>query len=501
MNKYNITIGMEVHVELNTASKMFCGCKNGMGLEKEPNKNICPVCTGQPGALPVPNKQAIEFVVKAGLALNCHIAEESKFDRKNYFYPDLPKGYQISQHDQPICQNGFLEFDLKDKGKQPEMKKVRIHRIHLEEDTGKLIHPKGSNETLVDFNRACVPLMELVTEADIKSAAEAKKFCEELQLLFRYIGISPADMEKGQMRCEANVSLYETGKDPLSGTKVELKNLNSFKAVERGIEYETKRQAEMLDRGEKIAQETRGWDESKGKTFLQREKEEAHDYRYFPEPDILPFKFENTYIERLREKLPELPSEKRKRFADQFGLKRENADVLVANKKIGDFFENVSSELENWMSEEGHEFNDEGKKKLYRLAVNYIITELTRMLSENNVLMKDLKITPENFAELIKIVYEGEINSSAAQTVLSEMFVSGADPSHVIEEKNLGQTSDEGELDSIVNTVLSNNPGPAEDFKNGKENAMKFLMGQVMSETKGKANPQIIRKLLRKKLK
>ncbi len=491
---------MEVHVELATKSKMFCGCKNGMGLEKEPNKNICPVCTGQPGALPVPNKQAIEFVVEAGLALNCHIAKESKFDRKNYFYPDLPKGYQISQYDQPICQSGFLEFELKDKTGQLEMRKVRIQRIHLEEDTGKLIHQKTSGETLVDFNRACVPLMELVTEADIKSALEAKKFCEELRLLFRYIEISPANMENGQMRCEANVSLYEAGKDPLSGTKVELKNLNSFKAVERGIEYEIKRQGEILDKGKKVIQETRGWDKKRGKTFSQREKEEAQDYRYFPEPDILPFKLESAYIEKLREELPELPSEKRKRFISQFGLKAENANVLVANKKFADFFENVSSELENWMSEEGHEFNDEGKKKLYRLAANYIITELSRMLTENNVLMKDLKITPENFAELIKIVYEGEVNSSAAQTVLLEMFVSGADPSHVIEEKNLAQTSDEGALDSIVDTVLSKNPGPTEDFKNGKENAMKFLMGQVMSETKGKANPQIVMKLLTEKL-
>lgn len=491
---------MEVHVELATKSKMFCGCKNGMGLEKEPNKNICPLCTGQPGSIPVPNKQAIRFVVEAGLALNCHIAQDSKFDRKNYFYPDLPKGYQISQYDKPICQNGFLEFDLKTNTGEMEKKRVRIHRIHLEEDTGKLVHQKGNGGTLVDFNRAGVPLMELVTEADIKSSAEAKKFCEELRLLFRYLKISPADMEKGQMRCEANISLYQPGKDPLSGTKVELKNLNSFKAVERGIEYEIKRQTLALDKGEKIIQETRGWDENKGKTFSQRKKEEAHDYRYFPEPDILPFSFDRDEVEKIREKLPELPSEKRVRFQKQFGIKPQNAEVLAANKEIADYFENVSSELENWMSEEGHEFDEKGKQKLFALAANYILTELSRMVFEKEKGFGDLKITAENFAELIKLIYEGKINSSAAQTVLAQMFNTGADPSHVIEEKNLGQNSDESELENIVDEVLSKNAGTVADFKNGKESAIKFLMGQVMSATKGKANPQIAMSILKKKL-
>ena len=500
MKEYKATIGMEVHVELDTNSKMFCGCKNGMGQEKEPNKNICPVCTGQPGAIPVPNKQAIEYVVEAGIALNCNIAKESKFDRKNYFYPDLPKGYQISQYDQPICARGFLDFNVRDESnKQAYKKRVGITRIHLEEDTGKLLHQNG--DTLVDYNRACVPLMELVTEPDIETTAEAKRFCEELRLLFRYIGISPADMEKGQMRCEANISLYEVGKDPLSGTKVELKNLNSFKAVERGIEFEIKRQKEALLEGEKLVQETRGWDENSEQTFSQRGKEDAHDYRYFPEPDILPFKFEDAYVNELREKLPELPNEKRDRFVKQLGLKEENADVLVANRDFANYFESVSSELENWMSEEGHEFDDDGKVKLHRLAANYIITELQKKVFESKEGFEGLKITAENFAELIKIVYEGEINSSAAQTVLDEMFATGADPSHVIEEKNLGQTSDEGELEGIVDKVLADNPGPAEDYKNGKENAIKFLMGQVMATTKGKANPQVVMKILKEKLK
>ncbi len=498
---YKPTIGMEVHVELATKSKMFCQCKNGLGQEPIPNNNICPVCTGQPGALPVPNQQAIEFVVQTGLALNCRIAKESKFDRKNYFYPDLPKGYQISQYDQPICKRGWIEFNVKRGKKEIEKKKVRIHRVHLEEDTGKLIHEKGTEESLVDFNRAGIPLMELVTEADIKDAAEAKKFCEELRLIFRYLGISPADMEKGQMRCEANISLYEEGKDPLSGTKVELKNLNSFKAVERGIEHEIRRQTSVLERGNEVVQETRGWDENKGKTFTQREKEEAHDYRYFPEPDILPFNFEDKYVNEQLEKLPELPWEKRKRFREQFGLLSDSAEVLVANKKMANYFEEVCSELEEWVRSEGHDLDEEGKEKLHSLAANYIITELSRMISKESISMKKLKINPENFAELIKIVYEGEINSSAAQTVLAEMFETGADPSHVIEDRNLAQTSDEGELGKIVDKVIKDNPKSAKDYKSGKENAIKSLMGQVMSETKGKANPQVVMKLLKEKLK
>lgn len=499
MTKYKPTIGMEVHVELATESKMFCGCKNGMGQETNPNKNICPVCTGQPGAIPVPNEQAIEFTIQAGLALNCNIARESKFDRKNYFYPDLPKGYQISQFDQPICSQGFLEFTLKsDDGSVTGTERVGITRIHLEEDTGKLMH-EGRN-TLVDFNRACVPLMELVTEPDINSAQEAKRFCEDLRLLFRYLGISPADMEKGQMRCEANISLYEVGSDPLSGTKVELKNLNSFRAVERGIEYEIERQTEVLNSGGTVHQETRGWDEKKGRTFSQRGKEDAHDYRYFPEPDIMPFNLEESYVNLLREKLPELPTEKRNRFVKQFGLKLENASILVVNKDMAGYFENVASELENWMSEEGHKFDEKNVTKLYRLAANYILTELSRRIAESDEGMSGLKITPENFAELIKIVYEGEINSSAAQVVLEEMFLTGADPSHVVDEKGLAQKSDEGELGEIVDGILSANPGPVADYKNGKDNAIKFLMGQAMAATKGAANPQVVMQILKEKL-
>ena len=501
--KFYPTIGMEVHVELATKSKMFCSCPNGLGEEVEPNKNICPICTGQPGSLPVPNQKAIEYVIKAGLALNCRITTKTKFDRKNYFYPDLPKGYQISQYDEPLCEKGFLEIELIDHHQpqiEKKIKKIGITRIHLEEDTGKSIHPKNSHETLIDFNRAGVPLMELVTEPDIQSAQEAKKFCEELRLLFRYLEISPADMEKGQMRCEANISLYRVGEDPLSGTKVELKNLNSFRAVEKGIEYEIKRQAALLDQGEKITQETRGWDEITGKTFSQRIKEEADDYRYFPEPDILPLSFQVEEIETIKSSLPELPANKRKRFQEQFGLKEEDAVILVKSPKLANYFEKVCSELEAWMKAANHQFSSVGKTKLYQLAVNYLITEAQKyffvMVSSD-----EEKVSAENFAELIRILYEGKINSSAAQVVLKEMFQRGADPSQVIKEKNLAQTSNRDELQRIVEKVISAHSGPAEDYRQGKEQAIQFLVGQVMRETKGKANPAITLKLLKEALK
>ena len=489
---------MEIHVELGTDSKMFCSCKNGMGLTKEPNVNVCEVCTAQPGALPVPNVKAIEYVMRAGLALNCKIAKETKFDRKNYFYPDLPKGYQISQYDQPICEKGEIEFDYWNKEGKKQNSKIGITRIHLEEDTGKLIHVKGAS--LVDFNRAGVPLMELVTEPDLTSAAEAKQFCAELRRLFRYLKISTADMEKGQMRCEANISLFEKGKDRLSGTKVELKNISSFRSIERGIEYEIERQTKKLEKGEKIVQETRGWDDVKGKTFSQRTKENSDDYRYFPEPDILPLKFEDEEINRIKYSLPELPWERKSRFIRQMGLTEQNAEFLVDYKEMADYFEQVCSELDDWIQATEEEITEEKHQKLYKLAANYILTEVQKNLFEKGLDIADIKVTPENFAELIKIVYKGEINSSAAQTVLAEMFERGSDPSHVIEEKGLVQTNDEGEIENVAQKVIDENLQSVEDYKKGKENAIKYLMGQVMKETGGKANPQIATEILKKKL-
>lgn len=488
MAKYTAVIGMEIHVELKTKSKMFCACKNGLGLEIEPNINICPVCTAQPGTLPVPNKQAIEFVQLAGLALNCQLRLDSKFDRKNYFYPDIPKGYQISQYDQPFCEAGHLDV---------LGRKIGVTRIHLEEDTGKLVHPKGANYSLVDFNRAGVPLMELVTEPDIETAEEARVFCQKLQQICRYLKISDADMEKGHMRCEVNLSLYKEGEKKLSGTKVEVKNINSFKFVEKAIAYEIERQTEVLEKGEKVVQETRGWDSNRNMTISQRKKESAHDYRYFPEPDIPPFKFTPKYTEDLKRKLPELPDQKVKRFKEEYGLADDAILVLTTDPALADYFENVVSEIKEKIG--CKEFSVPLEKCLV-LSANYMVGELRKHLMTNGGEISELKITPENYAELIAIVGEGKISSSGAQTVLAEMYATGGDPSQIIEAKNLIQMSDAGELEKIVDEVLKKNEKSVSDFKAGKENALKFLVGQVMSATKGKANPTVASELLIKKL-
>jgi aspartyl-tRNA(Asn)/glutamyl-tRNA(Gln) amidotransferase subunit B len=497
MAKYIPVIGMEVHVELKTHSKMFCNSKNALGHEKKPNIHICPVCTAQPGTLPVPNNQAIEFVQMAGLALNCELNLKSKFDRKNYFYPDLPKGYQISQYDQPLCGLGEMEIQATSDDGSRALKSIGITRIHLEEDTGKLIHPEGADYTLVDYNRAGVPLMELVTEPDIENGEQARIFCTKLQQICRYLGISDADMEKGNMRCEVNLSLHKPNEEKLSGTKVEVKNINSFKFVEKAINYEIERQTAALENGEKIVQETRGWDSVKNVTVSQRKKESAHDYRYFPEPDIPPMEFSEQYVQLLRLKLPELPTAKEKRFAKEYGLNEADILVLTAEKDLAEYFENVISELKEKIS--SHEIVSNEEKSI-KLAVNYIISELRKHLAENNHDIRDIKISAENYAELIGIVADGKINSSAAQTVLKEMYHTGADPSQIIEEKNLGQMDNSDELESIVDKVLKENQKSIDDFKSGKENALKFLMGQVMKESGGKANPQVVMEILKKKI-
>lgn len=502
MAKYKATIGMEVHVELKTKSKMFCNDKNALGQEKKPNIHICPVCSGQPGTLPVPNRQAIEFVQLAGLALNCNLRKNSKFDRKNYFYPDLPKGYQISQYDQPLCEKGSIELVTSNKvtsNKEENVtKKIGITRIHLEEDTGKLIHPSGADYTLVDFNRAGTPLMELVTDPDFENGEDARAFCQKLQQICRYLEISDADMEKGNMRCEVNISLYKEGEDKFSGTKVEVKNINSFRFVEKSINYEIERQTEVLEKGEKVIQETRGFDSNRNITVSQRKKESAHDYRYFPEPDIPPMEFTEEYFDDLKLKLPELPDQKAKRFVEEYKLSEKDAEVLTLEKDFAQYFEEVVSELESKIECEEVEME---KDKAVKLAANYIITELRKHLIDNNETIRDIKITPENYAELIGILASGKINSSAAQIVLKEMYRTGGDPSQIIEEKNLAQVSDESELDKIVDEVLAKNSKSVEDYKAGKTNALQFLMGQVMSATRGKANPKIVIELLQKKLK
>jgi aspartyl-tRNA(Asn)/glutamyl-tRNA(Gln) amidotransferase subunit B len=504
---YYPAIGLEIHVELNTKSKMFCSCPNDPN-ERHPNVNICPICLGHPGTLPVINNEAVKKVIKTGLSLNCQIPEHSKFDRKNYFYPDLPKGYQISQYDMPLCKDGYLEIINEDesgdalesqipsskspinpKSKNPSFKKIRIRRVHLEEDTGRLIHPQGADYSLVDFNRAGIPLMELVTEPDISSGKEARIFAEEFQLILRYLGVSDADMEKGQMRVEVNLSLSE--KKGELGTKVEIKNLNSFRSVERGIDYEIKRQTEILEKGKKIIQETRGWQESKGETVSQREKEEAYDYRYFPEPDLPPLHFTEKEILAIKSEIPELPQKRRERLSREYGIDREAAEIFIRNKSLGEYFEKVVSEFEPSLKREK-------LNSLINLATNYITSDLLGLVQKSAIvdLTNDFLITPENFAEFITLINDGKISSAAAKIVLKEMFGKGADPSHVIEEKGLSQVSDEAEIEKVVKEIITNNPEAVQDYKKGKQNAFQFLIGQVMARTKGKANPQVSREIL-----
>ena len=500
--EYQPVIGLEIHIELKTKSKMFCGCKNDPD-ERHPNINICPVCTGQPGTLPVINEEAIRKTIKTGLALNCQIASHSFFERKNYFYPDLPKGYQISQYSIPLCQNGFLEIDGK---------KIRVRRIHLEEDTGRLIHEKDCS--LVDFNRAGIPLMELVTEPDLSSGKEARKFAQELHLILHYLNVSDADMEKGQMRVEVNISLIYTNKPLISrmkdekisdircqisensrllGTKVEIKNLNSFKAVERAIDYEIERQKKILESGGKILQETRGWDATKEITFSQREKEEAHDYRYFPEPDLPPLQITDNFLNDILAEVPELPQHRRLRFAREYELDEKSIEFFVYNKDLGEYFEKVVSELPPRLPRDV-------LLKQIKLVSNYIITDLQGLLKEKSVVGEDFLITPENFADFIILISEGKISSKIAKMVLEEMFKTGADPSHIIEEKGLVQISDKSEIEQVIKEVILRNPKAVEDFKKGKNNAFQFLIGQIMAETKGRANPQLVKEELLKLL-
>ncbi len=478
---YKPTIGLEIHAELKTNSKMFCGCKNDPD-EKRPNVNICPVCTAHPGTLPVANEEAIKKVIKAGLALHCNIATDSKFDRKNYFYPDIPKGYQISQYDQPLCEKGYLEIGGR---------KIGITRIHLEEDTGSLLHPENTDYSLVNLNRAGVPLMELVTEPDISSGIEARKFAEELQLIFKYLGVSDADMEKGLMRVEVNISVSKTKK---FGTKVEIKNLNSFRVVQKAIDFEIARQIEVLESGGKVVQETRGWHDKKEITFSQREKESAHDYRYFPEPDLPPLHFTKEYISEIKATLPELPRARRLRFAKEYGLESAAVEVFINNKELSEYFEKTASELDEWLAAEGLEKG----KALYALMANYLISDVQGLLAGNTFAQKEFKITPENFAEFVKMIYAQEISSKTAKMVLAEMFNTGVDPSNIVESNNWGQMKDDGALEKVIAQVIAKNPQAIQDYKSGNKNALQFLAGQVMKETRGTADPKKVQELLSK---
>ncbi|MDD4607001.1 MAG: Asp-tRNA(Asn)/Glu-tRNA(Gln) amidotransferase subunit GatB [Patescibacteria group bacterium] len=518
-------IGLETHVQLKTESKMFCSCLNVVD-EDNPNINICPVCTGQPGVLPVVNQQAIDWGIKIALALNCKINLWNKFDRKNYFYPDLPKGYQISQYDVPLAEDGFLEINI-----DGQLKKIHIERVHLEEDSARLIHPLAGEESLLDFNRAGMPLVEIVTRPDIRTPQEAKIFMQELRLIMRYLDVSDADMEKGQLRCDVNVSLIDTDKlieidkhdqkqtwvtqienkiilNQDLNAKLEIKNLNSFKSIEKALEYEIKRQTELWQKN-KIPQqqETRGWDENLNVTVKQRRKENLSDYRYFPEPDLPPLEIKKKNVEHFENNLPELPLAKRKRFIQEYNLNLEDVEILVNHEELAHYIEKVFSELKAWLiateelKSEQNEIKPELKDKLARLVSGWSIVRLKKILDDRGVEIKNCQITPENMAELITLIYRNKINSTSAQSILEEMFENGSDPSHIMKDKKLGQISKTEDLLDIVDVVIKNNPQQTEEYRQGKEPLIKFFIGQVMKETQGKANPKVVEDLLKERLK
>lgn len=488
-------IGLEIHIQLKTKSKMFCSCANNP--DAKPNFNICPVCTGQPGVLPVANQKAIDWTIMTGLALNCKISKQSKFDRKNYFYPDLPKGYQISQYDEPFCKGGHLEIEIDGK-----TKKINLERIHLEEDAGKLLHSSLKNYSLVDLNRTGTPLMEIVTKPDFQKPQEAKIFLQELQKIVRYINVSEANMEKGQLRCDANISLRPKGDWKLY-PKTEIKNMNSFRGVERALTYEIKRQEKLWqDKNPPKYQSTRAWDDEKSETREMRTKEGSSDYRYFPEPDLPVFLISDLKIKQLKDALPELPSEKKKRFIRQFSLGQKEAEIITFDISLADFFESVVTELLEWVRslEPKRKISDSEFKKIIKLAADWLTSKLFSLLNEKGIGIKECKITPENFAEFVAMFYDEKINSKIGQEVLAEMFEKGSDPSNVVEQKGLLQISDISSLEKVADEVILNNSKPVSDFKAGKQNAIQFLMGQVMKKSKGKANPKVVIEILKKKL-
>jgi len=491
---YKPTIGLEIHVELKTKTKMFCSCLNN-SRETIPNKNVCPICLAHPGVLPTPNKEAILAVIKVGLATNGEILKQSFFDRKNYFYPDLPKGYQISQYEFPLVKGGFLEI----KNKDGSTSKIKITRIHLEEDTARLIHPEGKDYSLVDFNRAGIPLMELVTEPDIHTSYEARVFAQNFQLILKYLGVSNASMEEGEMRVEPNISVSKTDK---LGVKVEIKNLNSFKSLEEAIDYEIKRQIEVLENGGEIKQENRGWLEAKRITHEQRSKEFAHDYRYFPEPDLAPIVIldDNGEInlDNLRQTLPELPGVRKKRYVKEFNLSENEAEILTINKDLGDYFENVTSEISLLTSR--NNLRAEDYKKLLKISFNFLTSDLLGLMADNNLSIGDIKISPKNFAELIFAFYNGKISSRVTKDSLAIMISKEITIEELISQANLEQMSDSKELEKIIEKVLTQNEKVVLDYQNGKTNALQFLIGQVIKETKGRANPKMVEELIKNKI-
>ncbi|MDQ7094419.1 Asp-tRNA(Asn)/Glu-tRNA(Gln) amidotransferase subunit GatB [Desulfosporosinus sp. PR] len=477
-DRYEMVCGLEVHVELQTKTKIFCGCTTEFGGEQ--NTHVCPVCLGMPGTLPVLNREVVNYAIKAGLALNCEIADFSKFDRKNYYYPDLTKNYQTSQYDLPICQKGGLEIEV-----DGVKKWIGITRAHMEEDAGKLVHSgetiTTSNSSSVDYNRAGVPLLEIVSEPDMRSIPEVLAYLEQLVQILEYTEVSDCRLEQGSVRFDVNVSLRPIGSETF-GTRTETKNLNSFSSVRRCMEYEVARQAGVLDAGEEVIQETRTWDEGRGVTLALRSKEEAHDYRYFPEPDLVPLVIERKWVERIRRTLPELPAARRVRL-QELGLSAYDAAVITQTKAMADYFD------------QGLACGGEAKS-----LANWVMGDLTRLLNGNQCQIADSPVSARQLVELLKLIDKGTLSGKIAKTVLEEMYATGKDPEQVVKEKGLAQISDEGALQGIIAEVIAANPQSVEDYRAGKERAIGFLVGQIMKATKGQANPGLVNQLLKEKL-
>lgn len=474
MNKedYEVIIGLEVHAELATKTKIYCNCSTEFGAD--PNTHCCPVCTGMPGALPVLNKNVVEYAVKMGLATNSEIARFSKQDRKNYFYPDTPRAYQISQYDLPLCEHGHVDITLSNGTK----KSIGITRIHIEDDASKLIHDAFTGDTLVDLNRCGVPLIEIVSEPDIRSAEEAVAYMQTLKEILEYLEICDCKMQEGSLRCDVNLSVRKKGKTKF-GTRTETKNLNSFKSIERSIEFETNRQIEELEKGGVIYQETRRFDDDKGIGYAMRSKEDAHDYRYFPEPDLAPIVLSDEYIESLKNSLPEMPHVKKERYMTEYGLSEYDATQLTSSKKTANYFEKTVSIC-----------------KSPKQVANWIMSDFAKMLNEAEIEIDASKVTEENLASLITLIDSGKISSAIAKKVFIDMFNTGKMAEEIVKEKGLIQISDEGAIKEIVLKVVENNPKSVEDYHNGKDKAIGFLVGQIMKETKGKANPKIVNEIL-----
>ena len=471
-NNFETVIGLEVHAELNTKTKIFCGCENRFGAEV--NTLCCPICMGLPGTLPVLNQQVVESAVKMGHALNCRINGVTKQDRKNYFYPDLPKAYQISQFDVPLCEGGYLDVLVGD-----EVRRIGVTRIHIEEDAGKLIHDDSFDGTLCDYNRCGVPLIEIVSEPDLRSADEAKAYLETITTILLYLGISDAKMQEGSVRCDVNVSVRPRGASEF-GTRCEMKNVNSFGAVYRAIVYEAERQMEVLAAGGTIQQETRRWDDAKGKSILMRSKEDAQDYRYFPDPDLLTFVVSDEKIAALKASLPELPTAKTLRYVKEFGLQKVDAQLLSVNKARADFFDSCAAL---------------GRCEA-KTAANWILGDIAKILNERRIEITDTALTPEHLADMIVLIGKGTISNTAAKTVLEEIMKRDVDPAQVVKEKGLAQISDASALSGIVDQVLADNPKAVADYKKGKVNVAGFLVGQCMKASRGQGNPATLRDMV-----